>query len=731
MRVFRAAVAVGIFLATAFAAELKVKVVDPQSAPVAGAQVEVYSAAAHKALAIQTTAADGGASLSPDLPGPYRVRILAPGFAEETLNVSAAAQALTVRLRLAPASETVVVSATRYPVAGDLAGAVVETLGSAQLDTMRPVAANDALRFLPGAIVATSGQRGGLASLFVRGGDSRYNKVIIDGVPANDPGGTVDFGTLPLFEESRVEFLRGSQSTLYGSDAMTSVVQIWSRTGSTPVPELRFGADAGNFSTESGYASLSGARGRFDFNVFGNQFNTIGSSPNDDYSNSLEGLNVGAKLTDWASARVRVRHDNSVAGVQNEWNFNGAALLPPDLDQRARQNNLLGSLEISIIRPSRWQHRITAFEYSLHRTNVDSVDQGNRISPFGDQDFQFHALNNENRAGFDYDATYAERTWALTTFGYEFEDEHGSVGNLPDLSAGLRRNHALFAEQTLTFPRAFLVAGGRYVHNESFGNKFVPRVALSLLVSRGGQLLSGTRLRFEYATGIKEPSFAESFGNGGSFPTLPNTALKPEETRSLGAGFEQKLAQGYSITASYFNNLFRNKIDFNVLPCFCEGQYVNVDKALAHGVEVEFHGLPLPRLSFDSAYTYTSTQILQAPFCTAANFCDPVLAAGSPLLRRPKHSASVLLSYLGTHWGGNVGASFVGRRPDSDFFGFNIEHAAGYVRADLGGWYAIHPRITAYVNVENALDRRYNEVVGYPALPINFRAGLRFRIGGE
>jgi iron complex outermembrane receptor protein/vitamin B12 transporter len=73
----------------------------------------------------------------------------------------------------------------------------------------------------------------------------------------------------------------------------------------------------------------------------------------------------------------------------------------------------------------------------------------------------------------------------------------------------------------------------------------------------------------------------------------------------------------------------------------------------------------------------------------------------------------------------------VGRRSDSDFDSFGIDHAAGYVRADLGGWYAIHPRVTAYVNAENAFDSHYNEVVGYPSLPVAFRAGVRFRIGGE
>src|SRR6185312_2587159 len=141
-----------------------------------------------------------------------------------------------------------------------------------------------------------------------------------------------------LFEADRMEFLRGAQSTLYGSDAMTSVVQVWSRTGTSPVPELRFGADAGNYGTENGYASLAGANGRFDYNLFGNQFNTTGSGPNDDYSNSLEGANLGAQLSDSATLRIRMRHDNSVSGVQNEWDFNGNKLLPPDLDQRARQN---------------------------------------------------------------------------------------------------------------------------------------------------------------------------------------------------------------------------------------------------------------------------------------------------------------------------------------------------------------------------------------------------------
>jgi vitamin B12 transporter len=725
--------AVILLSVSALASELTVRVVDPQSAAISGAQVEVFSENSNTALAVQTTSAQGVAQFRNIAPGVSRVHVLAPGFAEQWRTVSAAEadNAITIGLQLAVASETVVVSATRTPVPSDEAGAAIDSLSAAMLETMRPVAAGDALRFLPGAIVSAAGQRGGLTSLFVDGGESRYNKVIVDGVPINDPGGTFDFGTLPMFEADRMEFLRGAQSTLYGSDAMSSVVQVWSRTGSTPVPEFRFGADAGNYGTENGYASLSGANGRFDYNLFGNQFNTTGSGPNDDYSNSLEGANLGAKLNDWASLRLRMRHDNSVSGVQNEWNFNGNALLPPDLDQRARQNNFLGSLELNISGPSRLQQRIQGFDYTLHRTNIDSIDQGNRIVVLSptvsiDEDFQFHNLNDYNRAGVSYQASYAERGWAVSTAGYEFEDENGVTGNLPFPSHGLRRNHDVFGEQLFTFERLSFIAGGRFVHNESFGNKFVPRISLNVLALKGGQLFSGTRLLFSYATGIEEPTFAESFGSGGGFPTIPNPFLRPEETRSFQAGFEQRLRSNYSFSATYFNNLFRNQIDFNFDPCFCKGQYVNINESMAHGAEVELHARPRSRISVDAAYTYTSTQILKEPLAF-----DPILSAGKPLLRRPKHSATLLTSYLGTRWGADLSGSFVGRRPDSDFFGLGFDHTPGYVLVNAGGWYNVTPRITTYVNVENLLDRSYEEVIGYPALGINFRTGIRFRIGGE
>lgn len=739
MRALGALFLLFVFLAAASAADLKLKVVDPQSATVSGAQISLFSKGTDTPLKIVFSSAEGMATFPGVSSGNYQIQVLAPGFAPQTEDIATHSDVITIHLHLAPASETVVVTATRTPALAEETGSNISTLESGQLETMQPTAADDAVRFLPGAVVNTAGQRGGLSSLFVRGGESNYNKVMVDGVTINEPGGTFDFGTLPLTEANRMEFLRGTQSTLYGSDAMTSVVQVFTRTGSTRTPELRFGADGGNFSTATGNASFAGTRGHFDYNVFGDQFNTNGSGINDAYSDSLQGANLGAVLNDEVSLRIHMRHSNSHTGVPGEWSFNGydplvnvngvTQPLQPDPSEWSQLNSLLGSAELTVAAPSGWQHRFTGFDYLYRYTDLNVNGDPARVSPlYGQFDFPSHQYDHINRVGFEYQGDYSERTWAHTTFGYRIENENGVVGDLdyPPSSSGQRLNQDAYLQQQLTWGRLSAVAGGRFVHSSVFGNTGVPRIALTLLARRGGETFSGTRLRFSYATGYKEPRLEETFA--GPPYSIPNPGLKPERVRAFEAGIQQDFLHGkYVFNATYFNNLFHDQINYvTVNQTTFVGEYFNVNQAFAQGAEVELQARLRSKLLLSTAYTYTSTEILSNPAPIDSQY-DP----GQPLLRRPKHSATMLVSYLGSRWGANLSGSFVGRRPDDDFYGFNIDHAAGYVRADLGGWYAINARVTAYANVENALDRRYNEVVGYPALPINFRAGFRFRLGGE
>jgi outer membrane receptor protein involved in Fe transport len=347
-------------------------------------------------------------------------------------------------------------------------------------------------------------------------------------------------------------------------------------------------------------------------------------------------------------------------------------------------------------------------------------------------------------AGFSYQGIWSPRVWAQTSVGYTFEDENGYINNnsgtadAPNLSTthGLRRNHYLFGQESLSWKRASLLAGVGYVNNESFGSKVSPRVSGSVVVLRGGDIFGATRLRAGYAEGIKEPSFEQSFGIAGGFVVLPNPDLKPEQTHGIEAGIEQSMfGNRWSLSAVYYHNQFLDQIQFLFNDITFTSQYVNFNRSLAQGAEVVLSGRVANSLTFTASYTYTSAEIQKAPPCDLAAGCDPrIFGVGAPLLRRPKHAGSALVTYNKRRWGTTAGVTAVGSRPDSDFlFGLipPIYHAAGYARVDLGGRYDIGHHVTAYANLNNAFDKSYNEVLGYPALGVNVRAGLRFRFGGE
>ena len=238
----------------------------------------------------------------------------------------------------------------------------------------------------------------------------------------------------------------------------------------------------------------------------------------------------------------------------------------------------------------------------------DQSERGCDPVAFVFTDCFFSDYADQNRLGFQYQGDYQPRAWAHSTFGYEFENENGFFHTrFPALDPtfsfvvpggsdlhGLRRNHALYGQQIILWKRLTLIGGARYVHNESFGDRVVPRVALSYVLWNGNGAIPRTRLRATYAEGIKEPRFEESFGISGTFPENPNPNLKAERSRSFEAGFIQTYAEGkYSLTGTYYNNLFRQQIVFNTFVADpttmrTESEFFNLGRSIAHGAEVEF-----------------------------------------------------------------------------------------------------------------------------------------------
>ena len=178
-------------------------------------------------------------------------------FALTLLPVAAFAQGARDTARIAP----VVITATRSPLAAERAPSAISVITGAQLRAQGITSVSDALRQVPGLAVVQTGSYGGVTSLFIRGGESKFAKVLIDGVPVNDAGGAFDFSTLSTDNLDRIEIVRGPASVLYGSDAMAGVVQLFTAQGTAGLHGVA-SARAGGFGSNDADAALRGATGR-------------------------------------------------------------------------------------------------------------------------------------------------------------------------------------------------------------------------------------------------------------------------------------------------------------------------------------------------------------------------------------------------------------------------------------------------------------------------------------
>jgi vitamin B12 transporter len=151
-----------------------------------------------------------------------------PGFNTARVAITPDAP-IVLMLDVAPVRESVIVSATRTEAPTSQVGAAITVFNAEEIERRDVPVVADLLRGTPGTTVVRAGGVGNVTSLFVRGGESSYNKVLLDGIPLNEPGGTFNFSNLTTEFVDRVEVVRGAQSALFGSDAMSSVVPVFIR----------------------------------------------------------------------------------------------------------------------------------------------------------------------------------------------------------------------------------------------------------------------------------------------------------------------------------------------------------------------------------------------------------------------------------------------------------------------------------------------------------------------
>ena len=599
----------------------------------------------------------------------------------------------------------VVVTATRVPVSADLVASAVTVLRGADLVAQGVRTVAQALETVPGAHVAETGSFGGQTSLFMRGGESDYTKVLLDGVALNQAGGAIDLANLTTDNVDRIEIVRGPVSVLYGTDAVTGVIQIFTRSGQGPA---RFGADvgAGTYGSTRGAVDIAGGTQRIGYSARVSRFSSDGLYPyNNQYRNSV--VSVGLRLAPDARTDASLTYHYGDDIYHFPTDGFGA---PVDSNQRAAERGPLLSLNAHRVLGQHFDARVTAGVKEARLFYNNEPDSPGEDGGFWSRDYV-------RRATTSALLTWQARGGVSVIGGIEYEDQRqrgtsefsASFGTFPDSIRAHRNNAGYFTQAIIPVGRAAVTLGSRLDDNSQFGTH---------ATYRGGVVyrLDQVRLRASIGTAYKEPTFFENFARG---IATGNPHLKPERSLSWEVGVERGAAR-----VTYFNQRFRDLIEYSPTPVGPDSvNYFNVGAAIATGIETSVNRNVGDHVTVALSYTYLHTRVEQSGSPSNPN---GLFVPGRPLVRRPAHTlAPQVVATLGSRARLIVGGRWVGKRDD---VGAQRVTLRPYTRVNLSGEYAIGSVVLSG-GLENAFNDQAQEINGYRPRGRTVMVGGRVTVG--
>ncbi len=640
------------------------------------------------------------------------------------ISPSLAAQEIQDTTRL----KELVVTATRIPTPPDGVVSSTTIIRGEELRARGIHFVQDALREVPGATVVQVGSFGGVSSLFLRGGESDYVKVLVDGVPVNQPGGAYNFANLTTDNLDRIEVLRGPASVLYGSDAVSGVVQVFTRRGQGR-PALEGGAEAGTFGSISGHAGVVGGSKSLGYSADASHLSTDGTYAfNNGYHNTVLSGSVRAAPDPKGDASLSVRFSDNRFHFPTD--FSGALA---DSNQFNAEKALSVGADLGRRLSDRVELRVSGGGSRSDGEFDDRPDNAADTVGFG---FASHRNSRDQRGNLEARVNgFVSSVLTLTT-GAQVEREterqsgettsnFGGIATTPDTPFDRgRTTFGYYAQAVLDLPAGLAVnLNGRLDHNRGFGTFFTYRAGLAY------QLQGGTRFRASLGRAFKAPTFCEQFCDAPF--VVGDSTLSPERSNSWEVGVEQHLVGRVSLWATYFHQRFRDMIVYDGGVAPGEPTYRNGAAARARGVEAGVTTSFGTSVSAKASYTY-----LDAKATDDAGMPSTSFANGQSLIRRPGHSAELAVQgrvFERATLGGSV--TYVGRRDDVDFNSFPSVRVElpGYAIVDLAGEVDIlqpaagRPGLSGVVRVENLFDKQYDQVVGFAGRPRGVYGGARFR----
>jgi iron complex outermembrane receptor protein/vitamin B12 transporter len=517
--------------------------------------------------------------------------------------------------------ESIVVTATGTPTPQAQTSAATSVLGPLDLALQDDLVG--ALRLMPGTFVVQDGQMGGQSSLFVRGGDSDANKILVDGVNAGDLGNRFDFGPLSTTAVESAEVYRGPNSSLYGAGAESGVVSMTTPHGTTSFPSLLFHGDGGSLNSSREELELAGAHNKLDYLGAFSWLQTANDLPNDEYHVATTAANVGWQPNGNTQIRATLHYGVDATGVPNTWDFYHVADQATERDQDLFMSASIDSQTTASFHQSvrygltrkREQSSLWTMsgsgDFDAYGDSVGDVvtiigangatATGQAVLDYAQNyPYQYQLASNRDQIVYQGDYRFTPHITALA--GFHYEDERG-LENVPSYGThevAERTNFDYLAAVHGDFKnRFFYTLGGSVEPYSLFGTQLSPRAGISFYAVRPRQgVLSGTRILFNFGDAVREPALTDQFGSLYDFlvnngyqsvaQALNIGPLAAPAVRTYEGGGEQGFfSDRIMFRASYFHNQYGREIEYvggvllpNLLPGLTAAQKQQLETAL-------------------------------------------------------------------------------------------------------------------------------------------------------
>jgi len=568
----------------------------------------------------------------------------------------------------------------------------------------------------PGVFVAEGGPNGGLQGISIRGNNTAHTLIMEDGMRVNSPmfqdaAPFMEFANLYNVED--IEVVRGPQSTLWGSEAIGGTVSMETKKGSGD-PKGSIYSEFGSFNTFREVAKSDGTIGNTSYSLHYGREDTQNERQNNDVRANNYSFRVDQKVNDdlsiWMTGRGEYGYREEPSSIRPSDYINNVSS-----DYVKVEHNVY-TLHIDDQTTDIWQQRVTIGamleRYDYIEPFTASYDNlGNVVSP------NTSYIAKSQDYSFDWQNNVQVLDNMLVTAGATIDHDtgHDNSFELQDVT-----NEALYLQDKWEPLKNFTVLGGlRYQRFEQAGQALTWRVAGSYLIEESDS--TKTKLHSSYGTAFKEPGFFALYSTNPSY--LGNSSLHPERSEGWDAGIDQYLLKDKLIlSTTYFENSVHDLIAFITTDSANNlGTYVNLNEAHNYGIESSITATPFDHWKLKAAHTWTETLVANSNVVTGLSRQANV----------PRHLFNLDTSYeFFDRW--TVGSGFqwaVGR--ETQDFGTNAIQS----QHDLGDYsllrfytdLKVNEHFSLFGRVENALDEKYDQTLGFPGLRLGVYGGAEVK----